>query len=51
MQFTDVDVAQDRAGLKRMVAATGQYGVPVIMVGDQSMVGWNPKEFDRLLKS
>lgn len=50
MKFTDVDVAKDRAGLKRMVTMTGQYGVPVVLVGEHAMVGWNPKEFERLLK-
>jgi len=47
--FSDVNVAEDRAGLKRMVAMTGQYGVPVILVGESAMVGWNPKEFEKLL--
>ena len=50
MPFTDVDVSQDRAGLRRMVTMTGQYGVPVILVGEHAMVGWNPGEFEKLLK-
>ena len=24
---------------------TGQYGVPVILVGEKAMVGWNEEEF------
>jgi len=32
-----------------MVAMTGQYGVPVVLVGERAMVGWNPKEFEKLL--
>ncbi len=46
-----MDVAKDRAGLKRMVTMTGQYGVPVIQVGESAMVGWNPGEFEKLLKA
>lgn len=34
-----------------MVSLTGQYGVPVILVDEQTMVGWNPDEFERLLKA
>jgi len=32
-----------------MVKVTGQYGVPVIMVGEKAMVGWNPTEFKKML--
>jgi hypothetical protein len=39
---------KDRKGLKEMVLATGQYGVPVVLVGDRAMVGWDPREFERL---
>ncbi|MHB8966560.1 MAG: glutaredoxin family protein, partial [Coriobacteriia bacterium] len=51
VDFTDVDVSKDRVGLKKMVAMTGQYGVPVILVGERAMVGWNPGEFEKLRKS
>ncbi|HEX9093129.1 MAG TPA: glutaredoxin family protein [Coriobacteriia bacterium] len=49
--YTDVDVTKDRAGLREMVVSTGQYGVPVIVVGTKVMVGWNADEFERLLVS
>lgn len=49
--YRDVDVASDRSGLREMVTLTGQYGVPVIRVGDRPMVGWNPQEFRKLLES
>ncbi len=38
-------------GRKRMVTMTGQYGVPVIQVGEKAMVGWNPKEFEKMRRS
>jgi glutaredoxin len=49
VDFKDYDVSMDREALKRMVSSTGQYGVPVITVGDQSMVGWDAGEFKRLV--
>lgn len=51
VRYTEVDVSKDRAGLRRMVTMTGQYGVPVILVGERAMVGWNPAEFEALLHS
>lgn len=29
-----------------MIELTGQYGVPVILVGQQAMVGWDPRQFE-----
>jgi glutaredoxin 3 len=48
-EFVDLDVSKDRAALKDMVTATGQYGVPVIKVGERAMVGWDKNEFERLM--
>jgi glutaredoxin 3 len=48
LDYVDMDVSKDRAALKEMVTATGQYGVPVIRVGEKAMVGWDKKEFERL---
>jgi glutaredoxin len=44
----EVDVSKDRAGLRQMVTMTGQHGVPVILVGEKTLVGWNASEFERL---
>jgi len=32
-----------------MALMTGQFGVPVIEVGEHAMIGWNREEFERLL--
>lgn len=48
--FTDVDISRDRAGLKEMLAMTGQHGVPVLLVGEKAMVGWSPSEFEKLCR-
>lgn len=48
--FVEIDVTKDRRGLREMVTMTGQHGVPVLLVGEKAMVGWNPTEFERLLR-
>ena len=49
IEFTEVDIITDLAARKEMVTMTGQSGVPVILVGEKAMVGWDQKEFERLL--
>jgi glutaredoxin 3 len=49
LEFEDVDVSQDKARLREMVLMTGQYGVPVVKVGEKAMIGWNVDEFKQLL--
>lgn len=48
IEFVEVDIISDLAGRREMVTMTGQYGVPVVLVGHKAMVGWNPGEFERL---
>jgi len=38
----------NRRALKDMVMMTGQYGVPVVLVGERAMVGWDEREFEAL---
>ncbi len=51
LEYVDHDVSKDREALRDMVTSTGQYGVPVIRVGDRAMVGWDKNEFERMLSS
>jgi glutaredoxin len=41
IKYTVIDVAKDVEKRKEMVAATGQMGVPVILVGDKTFVGFS----------
>lgn len=50
ISYEDIDVSRDRSGLKEMVMITGQYAVPVILVGDKAIVGWSREEFRRMLQ-
>lgn len=41
VQFTGYDVTQDAAKREEMIQLTGQLGVPVIVIGDDIMVGFD----------
>ena len=47
--FTEHDVARDLEKRKEMVQKSGQMGVPVIMVGDQLVVGFDKERLQELL--
>ena len=49
LAFREVDVMTDPKGRRDMVRMTGQTGVPVILVGEHAMIGWDTAEFERLL--
>jgi glutaredoxin-like YruB-family protein len=51
LDFTEVDVSQDRTARHEMVAMTGQHGVPVVRVGEKAIVGWHPARFRELLEA
>ncbi len=48
--FTDYNVAEDREKAKEMIQKSKQMGVPVIVVGDDVIVGFNQAKLDSLLK-
>lgn len=50
VEFEAYDVSVDREALRRMVTLTGQFGVPVVLVGEKAMIGWDPTEFERLME-
>ncbi len=50
MEFTEIDVSSDRDAFRRMIAMTGQRGVPVIVVGTRAMVGWDREGFQELMR-
>lgn len=47
--FKDVDVSRDRKAAEDMVRMTGQSGVPVVMIGSRSIVGFDKRKIDRYL--
>ena len=51
VKYTDIDVEQDMKAAEAMVAKTGQMGVPVIEIGDTTVVGFDRPKIDEILKS
>jgi len=49
IRFKDVDVARDQAAARDMVRRTGQQGVPVIMINNHPIIGFDKNKIDRLL--
>ena len=49
ISYTDYDVAKDRDKAKEMIQKSKQMGVPVIVVGDEVVVGFNQSRLDSLL--
>jgi len=49
LAYREVDVIKDARGRQEMARMTGQFGVPVIRVGERAMTGWDKREFEQLL--
>ena len=47
--YEAVDVASDVARRKEMIEKSGQMGVPVILVDDEIIVGFNEQKLARIL--
>lgn len=50
IKYTDYDVAKDREKAQEMIQKSKQMGVPVIVVDDEVMVGFNQAKLDELLE-
>lgn len=48
--FTEYNVAEDREKAKEMIEKSKQMGVPVIVIGDDVITGFNQAKLDSLLK-
>lgn len=49
--YTDYNVAEDTEKRMEMVEMTGQMGVPVIKIGDDTIIGFNQAKVEELLGS
>ncbi len=49
VDFTEYNVAEDQEKLREMMDKSGQLGVPVIVVDDQVLVGYDPNELEKML--
>ncbi len=51
VKYKDIDVEKDQKAAEEMVQKTGQMGVPVITIGDTTIVGYNRPKIDEALKA
>lgn len=49
ISFSEVNVIEDRAALKEMADRSGQMGVPVILVDDEIVIGFDRERLSGLL--
>ncbi len=49
IRFTDVDVSRDRKAAQDMMRRTGQTGVPVILINNRPIVGFNKPKINKML--
>ena len=50
IRFKEIDVTKDHAAARDIVRRTGQRGVPVILINNRPVVGFNKELLDRLLE-
>ncbi|MSU54212.1 MAG: NrdH-redoxin [Candidatus Staskawiczbacteria bacterium] len=50
IQYQEIDVSLDEKELEKMVAISGQMGVPVIDIDGDVVVGFDKEKIDELLK-
>jgi len=48
--YTEYNVVSDEKARKRMIENSGQMGVPVLEIGSQIIVGYDPKAIEKALK-
>ncbi len=49
--YTEYNVAENQEKRAEMMEMTGQMGVPVIVVGEEIIVGFNEEKVEELLKN
>ena len=49
IRFTDVDVSKDQSAARDMMRRTGQMGVPVILINNKAIVGFDRSKINQML--
>lgn len=49
VQFEEKDLTEDKPARKEIIDISGQVGTPVLKVGSEVIVGFNPKKIDSAL--
>jgi glutaredoxin 3 len=50
VKYTDIDVEKDPAAARNLVEKTGQAGIPVIEIGDRTIIGFDKAQLDEALR-
>ena len=50
VKFTEFNVAKDEKSKEEMIERSGQMGVPVIIIDEKIIVGFDPEKIDKALK-
>jgi len=50
IKFKDIDVSKDRKAAEEMIEKSEQMGVPVIIIGEQVIVGFDREAIKKALK-
>lgn len=48
--FDDIDVSQNKDASQEMITVSGQMGVPVIVIDEQVIIGFDKAKIDPLIK-
>lgn len=49
VEYRDVDVSEDMAAQQEMIEKTGQVGVPVVVVGDEVVIGYDRAKLKKIV--
>lgn len=49
LSYEEIDVSINEAAAKEMIAKTGQMGVPVIEIGEDTVVGFDRAKIEELI--
>lgn len=49
IKFTDVDVSKDQSAARDMMRRTGQMGVPVILINNKPVIGFDRNKINQML--
>jgi glutaredoxin 3 len=49
--FTDIDVEKDATAAQDLIKKTGQAGIPVIQIGDETIIGFDRPKIDLALSA
>lgn len=50
IRFTEVDVTKNTSAARDIVKRTGQQGVPVVLINNRPVIGFDKAKLDRLLE-